>query len=200
MKVIGVTGAIGSGKSYVAKLISERGIPRIDTDEVYHGLVSGRSSVTEAIEKNFGSAVIAPNGSLNRVALGRIVFSDPEKLRVLNEITHEAVKSEVRKMLADYRQKGEEAVIVEVPLMFESGFDKECDEVVCVAADDDVRLGRICKRDGLSQDDAKKRMKNQKDNDFYIANSSIIVYNNGNEDIDLQVSRILDAIRGDKSE
>lgn len=195
MKVIGITGSIGSGKSYVARLISEKGIPRIDTDEVYHDLVSRRTAVTEAIEKEFGREVIASDGSLDRSALGKIVFSDKDKLRVLNEITHEAVKAKVREMLERYRNAGETSVLVEVPLMFESGFDKECDEVICVVADDGVRLDRICKRDGLDPSDAKKRMKNQKDNDFYIANSSIIVYNNGSEDTEEQVSRVLERIR-----
>ncbi len=199
MKIIGITGSIGSGKSHVANLINERGIPRIDTDEVYHGFVSKRSPMTEEIEKHFGSEVINPDGSLNRKELGKIVFSDPEKLQLLNSLTHETVKARVREMLADYQKAGEMAVLVEVPLMFESGFNKECDEVICVVADDDVRLERICKRDGISEKDAKKRMKNQKDNDFYIANSSIIVYNNGSEDISALVSSIVKTALGENN-
>lgn len=197
MKIIGITGSIGSGKSHVAALISEKGIPRIDTDEVYHGFVSKRSPMTEEIEKYFGGGVINPDGSLNRAELGKIVFSEPEKLKLLNSLTHETVKSKVREMLAQYRKAGEKAVLVEVPLMFESGFDKECDEVVCVVADDELRLRRICERDGISEKDAKKRIKNQKDNDFYIANSSIIVYNNGSEDISARVSSIVKTVLGE---
>ena len=196
MKVIGITGSIGSGKSHVASLISEKGMPRIDTDEVYHGFVSERSPMTEAIEKHFGSDVINPDGSLNRPALGKIVFSEPEKLKLLNSLTHETVKARVRELLAEYQAAGEKAVLVEVPLMFESGYNKECDEVVCVVADDSVRLERICKRDGISEKDAKKRMKNQKDNDFYIANSSIIVYNNSNGVSDTVISELFDRICG----
>ena len=199
MKIIGITGSIGSGKSHVAALISERGIPRIDTDEVYHGFVSKRSPMTEEIEKHFGSEVINPDGSLNRAALGKIVFSDPEKLKLLNSLTHGTVKARVREMLTEYRKAGERAVLVEVPLMFESGFDKECDEVVCVVADDKVRLERICERDGISEKDAKKRMKNQKDNDFYIANSSIIVYNDGSEDISPRISSIVKTLIGENN-
>ncbi len=199
MKIIGITGSIGSGKSHVATLISERGIPRIDTDEVYHGFVSKRSLMTEEIEKHFGSGVINSDGSLNRAELGKIVFSDPEKLKLLNSLTHETVKAKVREMLAQYREAGEKAVLVEVPLMFESGFDKECDELVCVVADDKVRLERICKRDGISEKEAKKRMKNQKDNDFYIANSSIIVYNDRSEDISACVSSVIKNVLGDNN-
>lgn len=199
MKIIGITGSIGSGKSHVATLINERGIPRIDTDEVYHGFVSKRSPMTEEIEKHFGSEVINPDGSLNRKELGKIVFSAPEKLKLLNSLTHETVKARVREMLADYKKAGERAVLVEVPLMFESGFDKECDEVICVVADEALRLKRICERDGISEKDAKKRMKNQKDNDFYIANSSIIVYNNGSEDIHARISDIVKTVLGENN-
>lgn len=199
MKIIGITGSIGSGKSHVATLINEIGIPRIDTDEVYHGFVSKRSPMTEEIEKHFGSEVINPDGSLNRKELGKIVFSAPEKLKLLNSLTHETVKARVREMLADYKKAGERAVLVEVPLMFESGFDKECDEVICVVADEALRLKRICERDGISEKDAKKRMKNQKDNDFYIANSSIIVYNNGSEDIHARISDIVNTVLGENN-
>lgn len=194
MKVIGVTGPIGAGKSYVAEKICERGLPDIDTDEVYHFLISAPSTCTEGIRAAFGENIINKDGGVDRIALGKIVFSDPEKLALLNKITHGCVTDKVDELLASYRKSGAAAVVVEVPLMFESGFDKKCDIVVCVAADTETRIARICKRNEISRAEAEKRIKNQKDIDFYIANSSFIVYNNDKEDINAQIDRLFDRI------
>ena len=194
MKIIGVTGPIGAGKSYVAQQICKRGFPDIDTDEVYHSLISAPSVCTEGIKTAFGDDVINNDGGIDRTVLREIVFSDPEKLVILNKITHGCVTEKVDELLADYRKNGVSAVVVEVPLMFESGFDKKCDIVVCVAADTETRITRICKRNGITRGEAEKRIKNQKDIDFYIANSSFIVYNNDKEDINAQIDRLFERI------
>ena len=109
----------------------------------------------------------------------------------MNEITHAAVTEEIERILALYRANGTKAVTVQVPLMFESGFDKKCDMVICVVANTDIRVERICKRDGFSREEAKNRIKNQKEIDFYIANSDEKVYNNGYESIEEQILPIM---------
>ena len=194
MKIIGVTGPLGAGKSYVASLICKRGIPDIDTDEVYHMLTDAPSECTKRIINAFGREVMSENGGIDRKALSGIVFDNPEKLSKLNSITHGCVTEKVEELLEEYRKKGEEAVVVEVPLMFESGFDRRCDLVVCVVADRETRISRICERNKMTPDEAAKRIKSQKDIDFYIAKSSFIVYNNGKEDIDAQIDRLFERI------
>lgn len=194
MKIIGVTGPIGSGKSYVGDILEEHGIPRIDTDKVYHGLISGYTDTVKELEAEFGKEIVKSDGSVDRKKLGEIVFSDKAKLSRLNEITHKYVHIETKDLIEAYRQESHRAVVVEVPLMFESGFDKMCDEIICVVADDDVRVQRIVKRNGISEKDAKNRIKNQKDNNFYIEKSTIVVYNNGNEDIRAQIEVLISKI------
>ena len=194
MKIIGITGPIGCGKSYVADIFREFGIDGIDTDKIYHELTSEYSDTVRALEVEFGKAVVSADGSLNRKTLGEIVFNSPEKLKRLNEITHKSVTDKALAIINEKRAQGCKALVVEVPLMFESGFDKLCDEVVCVAADEQTRIERIVKRNGFSAENAKKRIKNQKDIDFYIANSSKVVYNNNCSDVRAQVKALIDGL------
>lgn len=175
--IIGVTGTIGSGKSYVTRLFKEKGLPTVDADRIYHSLTNKRTELTEELEKEFGSAVINEDGSLNRPSLADIVFSDSDKLHRLNELTHKHVIEMITRRFYLNIAKGKPITVVEVPLMFESGFYKKCSEIVCVVANDKTRIKRLMKRNGFTEDEAKKRIKNQKNNDFYIENSTKIVYN-----------------------
>ncbi len=194
MKIIGITGPIGSGKSYVASLIAKHGIAHLDTDEIYHELIAQRSECTEKIREYFGDEVIAENGSVDRKVLSRIVFADKKKLERLNEITHICVTKRTNELFAELEANGEKAVLVEVPIMFESGFNKLCDSVICVTADRAVRLSRIMKRNALSQSEAESRINNQKSEEFYIENSDITVYNNGTEDLNAQIELVLQKV------
>ena len=188
---IGLTAPIGCGKSYVAKLFAEKGIPTVDTDEVYHALVSKPSPLVDKLAEEFGNGILDTNGALDRKKLAPIVFSDSAKLEALNRITHSAVIGETERIIASLEQNGVKAVTVQVPLMFESGYNKMCDTVVCVVADIPIRVSRICKRDGCTEEIAKNRIKNQKEIEFYIANSDEKVYNNGYENIEEQILPIL---------
>ena len=181
MKIIGITGPIGSGKSHISSMFNAKGIPSIDTDKVYHELVSKRTPTTDALALEFGASVLNCDGSLNRPELAKIVFSDPQKLSKLNEISHEFVRVRTLELIESFKCSGFNAIVLEVPLMFESGFDKLCDTVICVAADEDIRVKRIMLRNGFSEEDAKKRVKNQKDIDFYIEKSEKVLYNNDEE-------------------
>ena len=195
MKVIGITGPIGSGKSYVSAIFSENGIPVIDTDDVYHRLISAYTDTVKEIVFFFGESVLADNGGIDRARLGKIVFEDSSLLKKLNEITHKFVRIEAERILSDYRTQGKKAVVLEVPLMFESGFDKLCDTVISVIADDEVRVQRIMKRNGFSRSEAENRLKKQKDNKFYIANSNKVLYNNEDDDVKVAVQSIIDELK-----
>ncbi len=194
MKVIGVTGPIGSGKSYVSELFAQNGFVVIDTDEVYHRLISVETDVVNEIVGYFGD-VRNENGGIDRVALSQIVFSDADALRELNRITHKHVLCETKRILEEYRKNGKEFAVLEVPLMFEGGFDKLCDIVISVVADDSVRLERIMKRNGYSFVEAEKRLKNQKNNEFYIAKSQKVLYNNKSSNIEVDVLRLINELK-----
>lgn len=191
MKIIGITGPIGCGKSYVAQLIEEQGIPSIDADLVYHQLTSVPSPLVKELSKEFGEGILTSNGALDRRKLAPIVFNAPEKLERLNAITHKAIIVELERRLNEYKNTGIKAVTLQVPLMFESGADKLCDAVLCVAASEGKRIERICQRDGISAKDAQNRIKNQKEIQFYIANSSETVYNDDTVDLIEQINSFL---------
>ncbi len=194
MKIIGITGTIGSGKSFVSSIFSQHGIPVIDTDEVYHKLISHYTETVKEIVDEFGESVLDGNGAVDRRVLGKIVFSDAKKLSKLNEITHKHVHRETLKLIDEYGALSKPVIAIEVPLMFESGFDKLCDEVICVVASRETCIKRIMKRNGISEIEAKNRIKNQKDSKFYIAKSSKVVYNNEDDDVYSAVNRIIEQL------
>ncbi len=177
MKIIGVTGPIGSGKSYITKLFKARGLPTIDADHVYHLLTNKSTSLTLAIADVFGLEVLNTDCSLNRSKLSKIVFSDSEKLKCLNAITHGCVVDLILKRCENYAKKGKAAVVVEVPLMFESGFDRYCDEIICVVTDKESRIKRIMRRNGYTRQEAIERIDKQNNAEYYIDKSTKILYN-----------------------
>ena len=163
MKIIGLCGGSGSGKGACSKIFLELGIPSIDTDAVYHELISENSTCVEQLAATFGHTVVNECGGIDRRELGKIVFADNsrKKLELLNQITHKHILQKTRELIEEYRQNGAAYVIIDAPLLFESGFDKECDVTVAVIADKNLRVERIILRDGISRDDAIKRIDSQ---------------------------------------
>ena len=183
MTVIGLTGPTGSGKGAVGELLQLRGIPVLDTDQTYHSIVSGESECVGELASRFGGEVRTENGALDRKKLASIVFCGGEeqviRCRDLNAITHKYVLREVRVWLACCRARGASVAVVDAPMLFESGFHRECTAVLSVVAEADVRLARICERDGISQERALERIRAQKDVSFYKENSDYVIENSG---------------------
>ena len=186
MKVIGLCGGSGSGKGAVCDILSERFIPSIDTDRVYHRITSEDSPCLRELVGAFGESIVDSNGALDRSVLRNIVFGTvdaEEKRKTLNEIAHKHILAETRRIIAEKRGQGAIAVIVDAPLLYESGFDKECDVTVCVVADESVRIDRIVQRDGISVEDAKKRIRGQISCEELICRSDFVLENNDNIDV-----------------
>lgn len=162
--VIGVCGTSGSGKSYFSELLASFGGSHIDADAVYHRLISPTdgcpSPLALAIAGRFGDSLILGDGTLDRRSLSRIVFSDETRLSELDRLTHGAVTDE---MLSLIKKTDSRFVVADVPLLFESGFDRYCDIIVCVVSDFETRIDRITERDGISEEAASLRIQNQKD-------------------------------------
>lgn len=158
MKVIGLAGASGSGKSVFCEALARRGVATVDCDEITHAVQEkGTPCFLELVER-FGGEVLFPDGNLNRGALSAIVFSDAEALSDLNRIMHKHILDYLHRQLFDYAAT-EKLVVVEAPLLFESGFDRECDFIVCLTSSH--KEERIIERDKLLARDAKLRLENQ---------------------------------------
>lgn len=178
MKVIGLCGGSGSGKGAVSGIFAEIGIPSIDTDAVYREMTLSDSPCMRELRDEFGDEVVNSQGGLDRARLASIVFNDPSRLKTLNKIAHSFILDETRRRLAKYSDEGLPAAIVDAPVLFESGFDKECDEIICVLADRDVRTTRIMSRDGITRDAAEKRIASQMPDETLISKCDHVIYNN----------------------
>ncbi len=180
MMILGLTGPTGAGKSEAARAFAAKGFAVVDADRVAHQMMSTRSICTTRIAKEFGKNVLNSDGSLNRTALASIVFSDPQKLKTLNQITHPLIVTQMQKELNEAKAEGHVGAIVDAPMLFDSGADQLCGRVVAVLADERVRLPRIMTRDGLDRKRALQRMHAQPKESFYLSHADEILRNNGN--------------------
>ncbi len=192
MLVIGLTGPSGAGKGVVAELLREHGLEVIDADRVYHSLLIPPSSCLNALCERFGNAILATDGTLDRKVLGSIVFSDPAALKDLNTIAHRFVMDAIRNRLQSLRQAGTVAAVIDAPQLFEAGAEADCDVVLSVLAEKEVRIQRIVRRDSIPPEAALQRIRAQKSDEFFRTNSDYIIENHGTvEQLRPQVRRIL---------
>ena len=180
MKVIGLTGSIGSGKSTVSNYLMRKGYALIDSDSISRYVVTPGKPALKEIAEEFGKGVITADGELDRKKLGGIVFKSPKKRAVLEKIVTERVIKEIKKELAALRKLGsEEIVFVDAPILFESKADIKCDQIWVVVADDDIRAKRVMERDGCSFEDFKKRTMSQMSQEEKISLADRVIDNNG---------------------
>lgn len=192
MLVIGLTGPSGAGKGEVARCFSVHGLPVINADEVYHRLLLPPSPCLDALVAHFGKEILRDDGTLDRKVLSATVFSDPAELESLNRITHRFVMEAIRRDLEEYRQRGALAAILDAPQLFEAGAEADCNIVVAVLADRELRLRRIMQRDDLDEARALRRIEAQKSDVFFRKHADYIIENNGGaENLQSAVDRIL---------
>jgi len=196
MKIIGLTGRSGSGKGEVCKIFAaNHGVQSIDTDKIARELMGkGGVCLAELVEQ-FSGMILDECGELDRKKLADIVFEDKAKLALLNKITHRYIIEECANRAEAMREAGAGIIIVDAPLLFESGFDVECDIIISVIAEENARLERIIKRDAISLAQAARRLENQQSDDFFAGNSNLVIYNNGLiKDIERQLADIISKI------
>ena len=183
MKVIGLCGGSGSGKSLVCSIFNELDIICIDADRVYHDMISSDSECSKELISVFGDEIAAEVG-INRARLRELAFLSKDNLELLNSITHKHILKQTRLMISNVRATTDsKAVIFDAPLLFESGFDKECDITVCVIADDETRINRIIERDSITIDAAKARIRAQIPNDELVRKCDYSIENNSSVDV-----------------
>lgn len=175
MKVIGITGGTGSGKTTVLKVLEAMGAKTVDCDALYHALLEENAEMLAEIDGSFKGVVV--HGRLDRKKLGELVFADPAALERLNEITHRHVGKAVEEILKSAADEGRKLAAVDAIALIESGLSKKCDFVIGVVAPARLRIERIMRREGITREYAEKRLRAQKDDSFFRENSDMLLVN-----------------------
>lgn len=193
MKVIGLTGGIGAGKSTVSAYLKEKGYLILDADAIAHQITAKGSPVLDKIAENFGAEMILPDGNLDRKRLASVVFSNTEKKMQLEDITTKQVVKIIGDRVEELRKKDEyDIIFVDAPLLFEAGVDAMTDLVWMVTADDDVRIARVMARDQVNREDVLRRIANQMDNEEKIRRSQEVIDNSkGKDELYHQIESLL---------
>ncbi|MBK0347708.1 dephospho-CoA kinase [Aerococcaceae bacterium zg-ZJ1578] len=158
MKVIGLTGGIATGKSTVSQYLISKGYEVIDADLVAREVVEVGQRGLAALVQSFGASILTVDGQLNRKRLGTLIFSDVSKRQIVNELLHPYIFESIRRK----REQSHQAILfIDMPLLFEVGYEKQVDEVWLVYVSKDVQLTRLMERDSLSMDSAKERLSSQ---------------------------------------
>ncbi len=159
--VIGLTGGIASGKSTVSNMIIKMGIKVVDADQIARDVVEIGKPAYNQIVKVFGKEILQHDNSLNREKLGALVFSDQKKREQLNKIVHPEVRKEMLHQVNEEKELGSDAVVLDIPLLFESKLTYMVDKTILVYVDEEIQLQRLMNRNGYNKDQAKLRIQSQ---------------------------------------
>ncbi|MDN6381895.1 MAG: dephospho-CoA kinase [Corynebacterium casei] len=178
MKIIGLTGGIGSGKSTVAQLFVEEGFPLIDADVIAREVVAAGQPALQELADVFGVDILEPSGELNRQLLAQRAFADREATDKLNAITHPRIQQRTQELFDAYREKDVEAVIYDMPLLVDNGLDRAMDWVIVVDVAAEERIRRLVEYRGLDEEDAQRRVKAQIPDGLRLAAADSVIDNN----------------------
>lgn len=194
---IGLTGLTGAGKSTAAGLFAQRGFGIVDADAAARRVTEKGSPSLIALASRFGEDILFPDGTLDRAKLASRAFSSRENEQVLNNITHPYILKIMLSEMRGFIDRGI-SVILDAPLLFESGLDKICDFTVTVVCPESIRLQRLMKRDGIDERAVRERMNAQNKEDYHTSRSNFIIVNDGKEDISAQVDRIISEVTANR--
>lgn len=196
MKRIGLTGGIGSGKSTVAGLLQDAGLPLVDADAIARTIMEPGSPVLAEVAQEFGDDLIGPDGTLNRAELARRAFATEEATQRLNAITHPAIRAEAERQFTEHEAAGAQAAVYDMPLLVDLGLHNDMDLTVVVNVDVDERVRRLVSSRGLDEADARARIARQIDDATHLAAADVVIDNNGPvEALAPQVEKVLARIR-----
>lgn len=188
MMKLGITGGIGSGKSYVARLLEDRGVPVYYTDDEAKRLMNTDRGIREALVRLIGKDAYLPGGGLNKVAVAAYLFADSSHRERVNAIVHPVVREDFKRWAAE---KSAPLVAMECAILFESGFDSLVDAVLAVCASEAVRLERAMRRDGATEAQIRGRMAAQWTDEERRARAHYIIRNEGDADMGAEVDALL---------
>jgi dephospho-CoA kinase len=191
MLKVALTGGIATGKSYVLDRFRGHGVPCLDADVLAHGVTKAGTEATTAIAARFGPAILEPDGSIDRKALGAMVFEDETARRALEAIVHPAVYRSIAAGLRAFELMGSQLAVVDVPLLYETGHERDFDRVMVTACSVDRQLQRLLTR-GISELEARRRLSAQLPTEDKAARADYVIRTDGSlEETDRQVERIL---------
>ncbi len=201
MLLVGLTGNIGSGKSTVAQLLSERGATIIDADVLARRAVEQGTPGHRAIVERWGSSILAADGSLDRAALRRIVFGDHAELEQLNSLVHPEVERMRSALVELARDRGDRLVVCDVPLLFERRMTESFDRIVLVDAPRPVRLERLVRERGLRETEGMDMIVSQMPAELKRARADFVIDNDGTiTQLDQRVTDVWSAVRQEADE
>ena len=179
MKIIGLTGGIASGKSTVTSLLRQHNLPVLDADAIAWELAQPDRPLWQAYANRYGEKVLLPNRQLNRQAVADIVFGRPEEKKWMDNMAHPIIKGEIQRQLAELEKTGEKWAVLDVPLLYEAGWDSMADQVWLVYVDREVQLQRLMARNDYSYQEALRRIEVQMPLDEKKNLAQVIIDNNG---------------------
>jgi dephospho-CoA kinase len=179
MKVIGLTGGIGSGKSTVSRILAELGAVVMDADKVGHQAYQPGTETWKDVVAAFGNEVVAADGSIDRTKLGAIVFGDPEALKRLNQIVHPRMYDMMAEQIEEYRQQGVNVVVLDAAILIEANWTPLVDEVWVTVASEPTVVRRVRERTGLPEEQIRSRIRSQLSNEERKKQASVVISNDG---------------------
>ena len=193
--IVGLTGGIASGKTTVSKIFKELGAKIIDAD-IKAKEISQREDIVSEIKNIFGNKILDGNGEINRNKIKEIVFSDKEKLKMLNNLIHPKVMEEFKKIKENADKN--DIIIFDIPLLFETGMDKVCDKIMLVFVDINTQIKRMIERDNITEELAVKIINSQMSLDEKLKKSEIHIENNGTiENLREKAEKIYRELKGE---
>ena len=196
-RIIGLTGGIASGKSTVSNLLRQAGLPIVDADQVARQVQRPGSVALDKLAAIFGQGVIAPDGNLNRQRLGQLVFADPTARHKLDRVMQPLIRDAIWQAVANFKRQGVANVVLDVPLLFEEGYDTDCDMVVVVWVSPITELCRLMARNGYSKAAAHARIAAQLPLSTKMARADVVINNDGSlEQTRRQVAQLVEDLQG----
>lgn len=188
-KVIGITGNSGSGKTTATKILKRLcDAEVIDADKVVRELSVPGTKYLDAIKEKFGESVFLEDGTLNRKALAEKIYNSKEDLEVLNGLTFKYVVEEIKFRIEEAKN---EIIVLDAPLLFESGLDEDCTAVIGLTAPFELKVERIVKRDGISEETAYSRINIQAKDEFYLNKADVVIENNNQDELEDKLKEAL---------
>ena len=191
MKVIGLTGGIGSGKSTVSRFLGEMGAVVLDADKVGHQAYQPGTETWKELVAAFGEDIVDPDSTIDRRMLGAIVFADPEALAHLNRIMHPRMFDMMKARIEEYRGQGTEVVVLEAAILLEANWTPLVDEVWVTVASESTVVQRTRERTGLPEEQIKARIRSQLSNEERSQQAKVVITNDGDlEELRVKVEEL----------